>query len=41
MRQLEHFINNGGTIQELKRILSTSGYDGELLYLLKEYNTKL
>jgi hypothetical protein len=41
VRQLEYFINNGGTIQELKKMLSVSGNDEEFLYQLKEYNTKL
>ncbi len=40
VRQLEYYINNGGTIQKLKSILSTSGDDNEFLKQLKEENIK-
>jgi len=37
-RQLELFINNNGTIAELKKLLSTCGNDKELLDSLKIKN---
>jgi len=38
VRQLEYYISNNGTIQELKKILSISGTDDEFLEKLKERN---
>lgn len=38
VRQLEYFIENGGTVQELKTILSTSGSDEDFLKSLLKKN---